>query len=264
MDPAELEAARDALLARVTDHFRADDSTRAIFLAGSLAEGTADAWSDIDLRVVTTSEAFARVTAARRTVAKTWGDWLFDVWDDARPNVCVSHYAPLTKIDVLYYRPEDLMPSPWYARPLRVLHDPGGLVVQLIERSREVMPVVSVDELRLLASKAISYVHEIERRLSRGELLYAQSLVCGLRDHIIRFDNALADRLTASAPVARFEHQRSASPDLVHALAASLACGDRELLSRALDELVTVLRPRLDAAPFAAEERARFQRALTT
>jgi predicted nucleotidyltransferase len=99
MDPLELVRGRDALLARVTEHFRADDSTLAIFLASSLADGTADAWSDIDMRIVTTSEAFARVVTARRSTAQTWGDWLFDVWDPAYPNVCVSHFRPFTKID---------------------------------------------------------------------------------------------------------------------------------------------------------------------
>lgn len=262
MDPVELVRGRDALLARATEHFRADDSTLAMFLAGSLADGTADAWSDVDLRVVTANEAFERVVAARRSAAQTWGEWLFDVWDQARPNFCVSHFRPFTKIDVFYYRPEDLTPSLWYARPLRVLHDPGGLVARVVERSRELTVEVSTDELRILAGKAIAHVHEIVRRTARGELLYAQGLLCALRDHVVRFDDALAERLTPSAPVARLEHRALHSDELIQAFAASLRCADREQLARASSALVTVLRERLGVAPFGAEERARLRDAL--
>jgi hypothetical protein len=250
------------LLARATEHFRADHSTLAIFLAGSLADGTADAWSDVDMRVVTASTDFVRVLAARRSAAQTWGDWLFDVWDEAHPSYCVSHFRPFTKIDVFYYRPEDLTPSPWYARPLCVLHDVSGLVARVIERSRELRLEVSSDELRILAGKAIAHVHEIVRRTARGELLYAQGLLCALRDHTVRFDNALAGRLTASAPVAQLEHRGLHARDLTQALNASLPCADHEQLACALSGLVTVLRERLDVAPFEAEERARLQGAL--
>jgi predicted nucleotidyltransferase len=259
MDPAAVETSRNALLARATQQFLLSSDTVALFLAGSLANGTADAWSDIDLRVVVEDHAFASVVAERREVARTWGDWLFEVWDPANPSYCVSHFRPLVKIDVFYYRTGDLTPSPWYAQPLRVLHDPRGVVAEVVARSRALPPLTpSADMLRVIAGKAVAHLHELWRRIQRGEWLYAQSLLCALRDHVVRLDDAIAARPSSSAPVAHFERDSSWDASLSGALRASLACNGRDELLRALAALAGALRARLEAAQLPAGDIARY------
>jgi predicted nucleotidyltransferase len=57
---APLEPGYAALLARVVEHVRSDDRVRAVWVAGSVGRGAADAGSDLDLVVtVTDPDAFA-------------------------------------------------------------------------------------------------------------------------------------------------------------------------------------------------------------
>ena len=58
---AELVAGRERLPVTAVDRFMYDLVVAGMFLGGSLASGTADAWSDIDLRVVFRPERHARL-----------------------------------------------------------------------------------------------------------------------------------------------------------------------------------------------------------
>ena len=65
------------VVARFIDACAADDRIVAAFLAGSHATGTADAYSDLDLGVITTDEAYADVIADRRALIGRLGEPLF-------------------------------------------------------------------------------------------------------------------------------------------------------------------------------------------
>ena len=61
----ELVLARDALLERTVSFFAEQPEVIGIFLGGSLPAGSADAYSDIDLRIIATPEGQARLVAGR-------------------------------------------------------------------------------------------------------------------------------------------------------------------------------------------------------
>jgi predicted nucleotidyltransferase len=61
--PATTEQ-RDRLLRQIREDFIRDSDVVGVFLAGSLAAGTVDAHSDIDLRVVVEPTALSRFSAA--------------------------------------------------------------------------------------------------------------------------------------------------------------------------------------------------------
>ena len=68
LDPKDLSHARDRLLDVATDHFCANADVLGLFVSGSLAAGSFDAYSDIDLRVVVRPERhgwFVQNRAAR-------------------------------------------------------------------------------------------------------------------------------------------------------------------------------------------------------
>ena len=65
------------VIARFIDACAADERIVAAFLAGSHATGTADAYSDLDLGVVTTDAAYADVIADRRALIVQLGTPLF-------------------------------------------------------------------------------------------------------------------------------------------------------------------------------------------
>jgi hypothetical protein len=67
-------AARDALLARIVAVLADDQRMVAAWLQGSIAAGTADAWSDLDLHVVVRDDDFARVVAERMALYRRVGE----------------------------------------------------------------------------------------------------------------------------------------------------------------------------------------------
>src|SRR5258708_26301438 len=96
--PAEL---RDRVLNYVAAEFSADPAVVGVYLAGSLAAGTADPHSDIDLRVIVTSTAHSEFTNARLSRPTSWPGFLFNEWGED-PTCCVSHFQGFVKLDIFY------------------------------------------------------------------------------------------------------------------------------------------------------------------
>ena len=106
-----------------------------MFLAGSLAAGSCDEFSDNDLRIVTDRNHYRHYVEERQKTPSRWPGFLFNEWlPDALH--CVSYFKPFNKIDIFYYSIEALKPSPWYGLPIDVLHDPLGIVGELIAQPR--------------------------------------------------------------------------------------------------------------------------------
>jgi hypothetical protein len=97
-----------------------------IFVAGSLPAGTADAYSDIDLRIIAAPEGQARLLAERLASPSQWGDLLFNEWMDGTQH-CVLHFRPFLKVDVFYLGTDTFVPSPWLKFPASVLLDRTGV-----------------------------------------------------------------------------------------------------------------------------------------
>ncbi|MEO0373900.1 MAG: nucleotidyltransferase domain-containing protein, partial [Cyanobacteria bacterium P01_A01_bin.17] len=125
--PQELTTARLRLLDNMTDYFHRQDGVEALYLQGSVADGSADEFSDIDLRVVVQPDFYEQVISDRFLAPQSWGEWVYNEWTD-RGWVCVSHFKPFNKVDVLYFLPEKLQPSPWFRLPTQVIYDPTSLV----------------------------------------------------------------------------------------------------------------------------------------
>ncbi len=229
MDHDTLITARGRLLATASAHFSSDPLVLAVFLGGSIPAGTADAYSDIDMRVVVSADSHPWFVANRREIPKAWPEFLFNEWIPGTQH-CVSHFAPLGKIDIFYLSADTLQPSPWYRLPIDVLHDPDGIVSDLIARSRALRFSVSEDEIDVSISKGLAAAHETYRRAQRGELFYAQTLLDELRQHIMQADDWLFDRTPETAAGAKF-HAR-ASADVLAVLHASyVPCEARDILA---------------------------------
>jgi predicted nucleotidyltransferase len=184
----ELVLARETLLERTVSFFAAQPDVTGIFLAGSLPAGTADAYSDIDLRVIATPEGQARLVTGRLDWPAHWGDLLFNEWLDGTQH-CVSHFRPFVKIDVFYWTPEIFRPSAWFKLPTEVFLDRDGVVRTTLAQSQSLTftPPPGAEVSRVL-SKALAGTHEVVRRARRGELPYAQSLLDELRSNMTRLD----------------------------------------------------------------------------
>jgi len=146
LDEKSLIAARDNLLGTAVGFFSADPAVMGIFLGGSIAAGSADAYSDIDLRLVVTTDRHGYYVNQRREIPKQWPGFLFNEWVPGTQH-CVSHFRPFGKIDIFYYDATALHPSPWYRLPIEILHDPEGIVANLVAHSQGLPFTVSDDDL---------------------------------------------------------------------------------------------------------------------
>ena len=142
---AELVAGRERLLATAVNRFTHAPAVVGLFLGGSLASGTADAWSDIDLRMVVRPERHAGFVERRLDIPRAWDGFLFNEWLDGASH-CVSHFRPFNKIDIFYLNRAAFQPSPWLAQPATILHDPEMVVADGVARSRELRFVPVLDD----------------------------------------------------------------------------------------------------------------------
>lgn len=239
MDERSLTATRDQLLETAVRFFSADPAIVGVFLGDSLAAGSADAWSDIDLRIVVTTDRHGYYVDRRRETPKQWPGFLLNEWVPGAQH-CVSHFRPFGKIDISYYDAAALAPSPWYRLPIRILHDPEGIVADIIERSRGLPFTVSDDDLDFSISKGLAAAHETYRRARRGELFHALSLLDELRQHIMRANDWLHNRTPETAVAAKFYMRGSSA--ILAALKVSYSPCETDAIMSALRLLAETYR----------------------
>jgi hypothetical protein len=239
-----LENARNDLLATAVSRFKADPDVLGIFLGGSIAAGSADAYSDIDLRIVVKPERHLHFVEQRQELPKEWPGFLFNEWV---PNAqhCVSHFQPFGKIDIFYHSAAALKPSPWYRLPIEILHDPKGIVADIVNRSKELSFAIGGDDVDLSISKGLAAAHETYRRAMRGELFYAQTLLDELRHHMMQADDWLNDRTPETAVMKKFE--RRASGNVPGVLRSSYCPCEADTILAALRSLVQMYRNQIPA-----------------
>jgi len=240
MNLAALVTARDRLLATATEYFIRQADVVGLYLGGSLAAGTADPYSDIDLRVVIETDACRRFVDRRLDIPRAWDGFLFNEWLDGATH-CVSHFRPFVKIDIFYLDAAALVPSPWLALPIGILHDPQGIVADVVARSRGLAFVATEAEIDRSLSRGIAALHEAYRRIRRGEFIYAQALLDELRYHMALADDWVQARPPCSVVLTRFEQR--ASPPVLEAMTASyVPLSGSAALDRALQVLAACYR----------------------
>ncbi len=200
----EIIDARHLLFNNVVEYFRSREGVKGIFVGGSIAEGTTDTYSDIDFRIVVGPEHHKQFVAARLSMPKNWGEWLFNEWV-ADAIHCVSHFKPFNKVDVFYFSPENLKPSPWYARPLQIVFDPEGIVARLVDASLGLTFPDDIGDIDRSISRVISFSHEVYRRVCRGELIFAHAELENMRFFISHLDDCLSNNPPRAVVLSHYE-----------------------------------------------------------
>lgn len=160
-----------------------DANILAFFYGGSLAKGNEDVFSDLDLRVIVKDEAFEAYRSNKKERAKLWGEVLY-YEDFPWASYSIAHYRSFIKVDTFYYRQSDLQPSP-YMKHLLIEHDPKGIVSQLRDESQSINYPFSQDEFEVWRGKFFAYLHELYRRVQRGEFNYAFQLIHSMSYSIV-------------------------------------------------------------------------------
>lgn len=228
-----LNRARQQLFDNIVEYFLGKEGVEALYIQGSVASASADEYSDIDFRVVVHPHLYQHFLAERFTAPQQWGDWLYNEWA-GNDWVCVSHYKPFNKIDVLYFDVHKLQPSPWFLLPTQVIYDPQNLIEGVIQASQGLSFIPDQKEIDRLISKGLAYSEEIYRRIMRDELFYGQSQLDSLRAILIQFDDYLQNAPSTGA--SHFECRGSQT--CLEALISSYTPLDRALLFKALLKLL--------------------------
>jgi len=189
---AEIQRAREELLSRVVEFFSEQHGVIGLLLVGSIPNGSADAYSDIDLRVFTTPESHVDFVKKRLEIPLQWGDLLFNEWTNGT-DVCVSHFRPFLKVDVIYLNVDEVKPSSWFSLPSETLLDHDEVLMNFLARCAAAeFERPTNNEISRTTSKALACAHESLRRSRRGELFYAQSLLERVRAYIIQIEDWIA------------------------------------------------------------------------
>jgi predicted nucleotidyltransferase len=246
---SDIVNARQKLLERSVAFFTAQSDVLGVFLFGSMAAGTSDTYSDLDLRVIATPEGQARLLAGRLEWPAQWGDLAFNEWLNGT-QLCVSHFRPFMKIDVFYWTPDMFKPSPWFRLPTQVFLDRTGVIRGVLTASRALpFPPPEDVEVGRILSKALATVHETVRRVRRRELFYAQTLLEQSRSYIMQLDTWLLEWNPEQSVDLKMHHRLS--PSLMQVLERSYVGFDAEAVDMAVMGLATHLRqqiPRLHTA----------------
>ena len=185
----QIQSAREELLDRVVEFFSRQSGVVGVLLVGSIPNGSADAYSDIDLRVFTTPKSLADFVEKRLETSLEWGDLLFNEWMDGT-EVCVSHFRPFVKIDVFYWNIDEVKPSAWLNLPSAILLDHDDALKRLLARCATIeFEKPSSRAISQVTSKVLACAHESLRRSRRGELYYAQSLLERVRGYIVQIED---------------------------------------------------------------------------
>ena len=235
----ELNSARDRLYQNAIDYFLAKEGIEALYIQGSVAEDSVNEFSDIDFRVVVEPKVYQQYILERFDAPKDWGKWIFNEWTD-RPWICVSHFQPFNKIDVFYFLPEELQPSPWFSLPTKVIYDPKGLIKNIIRASQKSeFDLLTVEEVERLISKGLAYSSEVYRRTVRKELFYAQSQLDSLRKILIQFDDYLHHSIPSSGFGSPSHFERRGSKSAIEVLNRSYAVLEPRSILQALHILLS-------------------------
>ncbi|EDX83197.1 hypothetical protein S7335_376 [Synechococcus sp. PCC 7335] len=235
----QLVLERTQLLQQASAYFSQQQDVVGVFVAGSIPNGSADAYSDIDLRVVATPTGQERLVSEKFDIPVLWGNWLFNEWRSGTQH-CVSHFRPFLKIDVFYWNVETLEPSPSLRFAADILFDRTGQVQELLNRSALLtFPTPETTEVSRVISKALACAHEALRKAKRGELFYAQSLIESLRSYIIQMEDWL--RSFEPVTVADFKIEHRISDRLRAVLISSYAPLEAITLESVTIELSKVL-----------------------
>ncbi|WP_436701172.1 nucleotidyltransferase domain-containing protein [Nocardioides sp. BYT-33-1] len=231
-------------LDRLTPILQRDERILGLALAGSLAEGTADEHSDVDLVVVLRDAAYDEVMADRLGLIGSWTPLVdgFTGEHVGEPRLIIALVGPpLLHVDFKFVRISDL--GERSGDPVVVWERDGSLARALAGR-----PATEAGyDAQWVEDRFWTWVHYGATKLARGELFEVIGFLGFLREVVY---GPLAAELSGTAPrgVRRLE---TLAPDLAHALESTVSGYDATEAAAALVACVDVYRSWTDrlAAP---------------
>jgi len=180
MDLQELKLLpnHQALVERFVAACEADDRIVAAFLGGSNARGHADAYSDLDLCVITKEQPFEEFLTEREAFLRSLGELVF-LEDFGIPNVAFYIFADDTEGELYFGSVSRL--EQIHSGPFRILLDKQNILRGALFPEHQPSPNDQIEKLR---SQVQVFWHELSHfitAMQRSQLWWAQGQLESLR-----------------------------------------------------------------------------------
>ncbi|MFC0597859.1 nucleotidyltransferase domain-containing protein [Streptomyces palmae] len=211
----------------VLPRIRQDGRVTGVAVAGSLAGGHPDAYSDVDLIVAVDDEAFDAVMRERLGLIGSWTELVAGFTGEhvGEPRLIITLVGPpLLHVDFKFVRTSDFAER---AEDPHVLWDRDGRLARMLT---EHPPANSPLDLQWIEDRFWIWVHYGATKLGRGELFEVIGFLNYLREVVL---GPLAARRVGAAPRG-VRHLESLAPDEARELRATLCGHDRREAGQAL------------------------------
>ena len=222
-----------------------DDRIVAGFLGGSRARGEADAFSDVDLCVITRDDDLADVVADRAELVGLLGDPLF-VEDFGITDLVFFVLADGTHGEIFFGSEGRL--GELQAGRHRTLFDPSGVLDGVVFAEERVDPVEQREQLRRTVTWFWHELSHFIAALGRDQLWWAAGQLEALRGHCVNLVRVQHDVWAGDEPYEKLD--RSIDTVRLAPLRSTFVPIEREALLRAAHDLVRFF---TETAPAVAE-----------
>ena len=184
MDSQELQLSdkHQIFMDRFVEACQADDRVVAAFLGGSYASGTADAYSDLDLSLITTDETYDDFLAGREAFILLLGEPLF-LETFHRPNFAFFIFPDGTEGELALGRASDF--TDMNRGSYRVLLDKTALLAGAVFPGYEPTEVEQIETLRRLVTWFWHDLSHFTTAMGRGQLWWAHGQLEALRHYCV-------------------------------------------------------------------------------
>jgi predicted nucleotidyltransferase len=231
MIPEHLREVADKIVAEA----ERDPRVLAVVAGGSVATGTSDEFSDLDLVLVCTEQGQPACLAEAKEFAGRVGPLLTSFTGEhvGEPRLLIALYGPpLVHVDLKFVTPDGLRTR---VEDGVVLWQRDDTVDRVRKESTAAWPQ---PDPQWIEDRFWGWVHYTAVKIARGELFEAVEALAALRSMAIA-PLATIGRTTRPAGVRRLE---TLAPELVPALCATVATADADDCLRALRAAVDVYR----------------------
>jgi hypothetical protein len=181
--PVALRPNHQVAVDRFVTACRADARVLAAILGGSYAAGTADAYSDIDLGLITTDEAHDDFCADYQAFIRQLGEPVFLETFDSPNNAVFFIFADDTEGELLIGRASQF--TQIHIEPHRVLLDKTGILTGAVFTGRD---ATDAEQLERVRRQITWFWHDLSHfitALARGQLWWAHGQLEDLRRYCL-------------------------------------------------------------------------------
>lgn len=184
---------------------QADERVVAAFLGGSYANGTADAYSDLDLYLIASDEAFEDFLAEREAFIRLLGEPLF-LEDFGMPDLLLYIFSNGTEGELWIHRESHFHHK--HTGPYRVLLDKKGILVDAAFPQQEVDQAKQVETLHQQVAWFWHDLSHFIKAMGRGQLWFAYGELEVLRQicvNLARLKYSFSDTWVGEEPYFKIE-----------------------------------------------------------